>query len=145
MRLKQIVVLMVVLTSSACAGGRYGLSDGMPPPPEPVGTVTAAVGTAAGTDIGGAVGRLLTDRDRAMVRELTQRGLETGISGKTLWWNNDRSGNHGTITPQPSFDIGDSGPCREFQQTISAGEETATGYGTACRAEDGTWRLAKGG
>jgi len=117
----------------------------MLPPPELVGTVTAAFGTAAGTEIGGAVGHLLSKRDRIMIKELTQRALKTGTSGKTLWWNNDRSGNHGTITPQPSFEISDTGPCREFQQTISAGEKTATGYGTACRGKDGTWRLAKGG
>lgn len=145
MRLKQILFLMVVLTSSGCAGGMYGFSRETPPPPKPEGTVPEVVGTIAGADIGGAVGRALTDRDRNMIEELTQRGLETGVSGKTLWWTNERSGNHGTITPQPNFDIGDTGPCREFQQTINAGGETATGYGTACRDKDGTWRLAKGG
>lgn len=144
MRLRQTLILLVMLTSAGCASGMYGLSRDVPPP-KPEGTVTAAVGKTAGSDIGGAVSRLLTERDRIMIKELTQRGLETGPSGKTLWWKNEQSGNHGTITPQPRFDIGDTGPCREFQQTISAGEETATGYGTACRAGDGKWRLAKGG
>lgn len=145
MRLRQIILLAGILTSAGCAGGMYDFSGEGPPPPKPEGTVTADIGVAAGSDIGGAVGRLLTERDRIMIKELTQRGLETGIPGKTLWWKNDRSGNHGTITPQPNFDIGDKGPCREFQQTVSAGEETATGYGTACRDGGGTWRLAKGG
>jgi len=145
MRVKQLLILATILALSACAGGRFGRSPEGPPPPLPEGTVTEAVGTVAGSDIGGAVGRALTEKDRRMVKELTQRGLETGTSGKTLWWNNEQSGNSGTITPQPNFDMGDKGPCREFQQTISASEETSTGYGTACRDAKGVWRLAEGG
>ncbi len=139
------IAAALALSLAGCAGG-FGKYGGLPPPPrEPGGTVPEEIGMIAGTGVGGTVGRDLTSRDRRLLQELIQRGLETGKSGKTLWWRNDASGHSGTITPQPHFTMGAEGPCREFQQTITASGESATGYGTACRAADGTWRLAKSG
>lgn len=136
--------VLLALSLAGCAGGfgRYGT---LPPSPEPGGTVPEEIGMIAGTGVGGTVGHNLTSRDRRLLQEVTQRGLERGKSGKALWWRNDESGNHGTITPQARFTMGEDSLCREFQQTVTADGESATGYGTACRAADGTWRLAKSG
>lgn len=138
------IAVLLALGLAGCAGG-FGRYSDLPPPPDPGGTVPERVGMVAGTGVGGTVGRNLTSRDRRLLHELVQRGLERGKSGKVLWWRNDESGHSGTITPQPHFTMGEDGPCREFQQTVTAGGSTATGYGTACRAPDGTWRLAESG
>lgn len=107
-------------------------------------TVLIAVGAVAGAYLGGQLGRRLDERDRSYMQSSTQKALATAPAGQTSRWSNPDSGNSGTITPQRNFTNNQGQTCREFQQSITVSGQTETGYGTACRQPDGTWRVVKG-
>jgi surface antigen len=101
--------------------------------------------TAAGTLLGAAIGSQLANRlneeDVRYYNTTSQRALETGQPGETLPWSNPNTNAKGTITPQNYYQTAQGQYCREYQQTITVGGETAQGYGTACRQPDGDWEI----
>lgn len=106
--------------------------------------VLVAVGAVAGAYLGGQLGRKLDERDRQYLQTTTQNSLTKAPAGQTSRWANPDSGNSGTITPQKTFKNTEGQDCREFQQSVTVSGQTETGYGTACRQADGTWRVVKG-
>lgn len=103
--------------------------------------IAVAAGTLAGAYIGSEIGKSLDRADRQAMREKTQYSLETTPSGEATTWYNPDSGNSGTITPQPAYSNKANEYCREYQQTVTVAGKTETAYGTACRQEDGTWKI----
>ncbi len=104
--------------------------------------IAVAAGTLAGAYIGREIGKSLDQADRLAMQEKTQYSLESTKSGDTTKWYNPDSGNSGTITPQPAYTNKADEYCREYQQTVTVGGKTETAYGTACRQEDGTWKIS---
>jgi surface antigen len=80
----------------------------------------------------------MDNADRAAYDRASQRAME---SGRAQSWKNTDSGNHGTITPKPSYTNSEGQPCRKYTQTIYINGEKHRGYGTACRQADGTWHI----
>jgi len=103
-----------------------------------------AGGTLLGVLLGSEVGKSLDRADRLYASRTTQSALESSRSGVTSTWSNPDSGHSGTVTPQPAYQTSSGEYCREYQQQITVGGRTETGYGTACRQPDGTWRIVKG-
>ena len=98
-------------------------------------------GVLVGGLVGNQVGKALTCQDRQQVQATTQQTLETQKTGTTIAWNNPDSGNAGTVTPVRTYQQADGRYCREFQQSVTVGGRVETGYGTACRQDDGTWQI----
>lgn len=144
-----IGVSVVALTLGACAerpktgiGAAAGAAGG--------GLLAAALGggaagIAAGVILGGlaggAVGNALDQADMDRAARAQQQALETAPTGQAVVWNNPDSGNSGTYTPQKTYTTASGTNCREYQQTITVGGKTETGYGTACRQADGSWKI----
>jgi len=103
--------------------------------------IAVAAGTLAGAYIGKEMGKSLDRADRIAMEKQTQYTLENNTSGQASTWHNPDSGNSGTITPQPAYTNKAEEYCREYQQTVTVGGKTETAYGTACRQEDGTWKI----
>jgi surface antigen len=99
------------------------------------------LGAVAGGYAGRELGKRLDEVDQQKMYQSTQGALETGVSGEADTWYNPDSGNRGTVTPQPAFESTDGQYCREYQQTVTIGDEPETAYGTACRMPDGTWKI----
>lgn len=104
-------------------------------------SVGVAIGTLAGAYIGNDVGKKLDKSDQQQMYTTSQAALETGVSGDQSQWHNPDSGNRGSITPQPAYNNTDGEYCREYQQTVTVGGQPETAYGTACRQEDGSWKI----
>jgi len=104
--------------------------------------IAVAAGTLAGAYIGREIGKSLDRAGRHAMQRQTQYSLESSQSGTATTWRNPDSGNSGTITPQPAYTNKTNEYCREYQQTVNVGGKTETGYGTACRQPDGTWKIA---
>lgn len=117
----------------ALAGSQIGDGKGQ--------LAAVAIGTLAGAYVGREVGKSLDKADRLAMQKTTQKALKTNRSGTVSEWNNPDTGHNGTVTPQPGFKGAGGEDCREFQQTVTIEDETETGYGTACRQDDGTWRI----
>lgn len=100
-----------------------------------------AAGTLLGAYLGNQVGASLDRADLAYYRQTSQQTLEHAPSGTTSTWENPDSGNYGTITPTSTYQTSGGQYCREYSQTITVGGQTEQAYGTACRQEDGTWKI----
>lgn len=100
-------------------------------------TVATILGTMAGVAIGGAVGRSMDDSDRLK----TAHTLETVRSGVASEWRNPDTGNQYRVTPTRTYQTAE-GPCREYTVDGVIGGKPEKIHGTACRQNDGSWRVA---
>lgn len=117
----------------AWAGSSIGSGDGQ--------IVATAAGTMLGAAIGNQVGKSMDEVDRMKAREAQQYAYNAPI-GETIVWNNPDSGNYGNVTPVRDGYAESSGQyCREFQTEVTVDGQKQNGYGTACRQEDGSWKI----
>lgn len=100
-------------------------------------------GMIAGGLIGGAIGNRMDAADRHEANRATYSALESAPSGRTTNWRNPDSGNSGTTTPIRTYQAQSGQYCREYEQTVTIGDETQAAYGTACRQPDGKWQVVK--
>lgn len=99
-------------------------------------TVAIIAGALAGAAIGGSVGKSMDDNDRRKVAQ-TLEGVRTGVPST---WRNPDTGVQYAVTPTRTYDTA-SGPCREFTTEAIIGGKRETVYGTACRQQDGSWKV----
>ncbi len=116
-------------------GSQFGKGDGK--------LATTALGTLAGAAVGSSIGRSMDDVDRMKMRQ-AERIAYTAPLNETIVWNNPDSGNRGSFTPIRDGHTNSGAYCREFQSEIIVGGKMETGYGTACRQPDGSWKIVEG-
>jgi len=97
-----------------------------------------AGGAVAGAFIGNRVGKSMDDRDRREAAA-AQKQAETAPVGEQIAWNNPDSGNSGTVEVVQEGTDADGNNCRQFKHTVTAGGETQTKTGVACKRADGKW------
>lgn len=114
-------------------GAQFGKGDGR--------LVTTALGALLGAGIGNSMGASLDRADMQYYDQTAQRALEKGTSGRALPWSNPDSGNSGVVIPSAPYKNTSGQYCREFQNKITVGGKTQSGYGTACRQPDGSWQI----
>lgn len=102
--------------------------------------VAIGAGAVIGAFIGNQVGASMDKVDAMEAEKNAQKSLESLPSGKTSSWKNPNTGNYGTFTPKKTYES-QNGYCREFTQQITVAGKTQTGYGTACRQPDGSWKI----
>lgn len=103
--------------------------------------VAVGAGAVLGGLLGSSVGRSLDEADRQRMASTTQTALETQPDRATSTWVNPNSGHSGSVTPQDTYRTTSGQYCREFTQTVEIGGRTEEAYGTACRQEDGSWKI----
>lgn len=116
------------------AGAQFGKGKGQ--------LVGVGVGTLLGALAGSEIGRSLDKADMMYAERAQSQAYQAPI-GQTITWNNPDSGNSGTFTPVRDGTSNSGRYCREYSQTIYVDGRQQTGYGTACRAPDGSWELVK--
>lgn len=136
-----LMTMLLALLLSACAsnretgavaGGAAGagigalIGDGIAGP---------VIGGLLGVIVGSEIGREMDKRDRAYVAST----LENTPSGTRREWVNPDSGARYAVTPKQSYAGNQGQPCREF--VLTSDEYNNPVYGTACRRDDGTWRM----
>ena len=122
--------------AGAVVGNQFGSGDGK--------TAATALGAVIGAMVGGNVGRSLDATSRQRAGAAAERALDTADVGESIIWDNpDNAGGpaHGsaTVTRQGADTQGRT--CREFQQTVIIGGREEQSYGTACRDENGDWKI----
>ncbi len=99
--------------------------------------VAIIIGAAAGALIGNRIGRELDKADRACIGH----ALELAGGGQNLSWTNPTAGITYQMRLQTDLD-GQQTPCRQFTLRAIDGDRRTSRTGTACRTQDGTWRLS---
>ncbi|MGO4910353.1 RT0821/Lpp0805 family surface protein [Pseudorhodobacter sp. W20_MBD10_FR17] len=113
-------------------GSQFGSGDGR--------LVTTGIGVLIGSLIGSEIGRSMDTSDRIRADMAIRQSYSTRV-GDTVRWNNQTTGNSGTIVVLRDGRSTGGLYCREFQQRITIDGRTAIGTGIACRQPDGTWRI----
>ena len=98
--------------------------------------VAVAAGTIVGVLVGGEVGRAMDRQDALCV----DQALETAADGSTIRWNSGRTETY-SATPTQTTQAGDGRYCREYRAQSSVDGREQTVFGSACRDEDGAWRI----
>ncbi len=104
--------------------------------------VATGAGVLIGALAGSEVGKSLDRADRAYANTAVNQAHAAPL-GETIRWNNERSGNYGTVTPVRDGTSTSGQYCREFQQSVTVAGKTQQGYGVACRQPDGSWRIVQ--
>ena len=102
--------------------------------------VATAVGILIGSFVGGRIGSSIDRTDRMQVG----RTLEGTRTGRSRRWRNPDTGARYTVTPTKTYTRSvnhSSQPCREFTTEANIGGTTEKIYGTACRMDDGSWKI----
>ena len=122
--------------AGAVVGNQFGKGSGK--------TAATALGAIIGATVGRNVGKSLDATSRQRAGAATEQALETADVGESITWENPT--NEGgpaqgsaTITRQGADSDGRT--CREFQQTVIIGGREEQSYGTACRDENGDWKI----
>jgi surface antigen len=106
-------------------------------------SVAIGLGTLLGAMAGSSIGQSLDAADLGYYNTSSQRALENASTGQQVAWNNPDSGNYGTVTPTNTYRANNGQYCREYQQTITVDGRTERAYGTACRSDNGSWRITQ--
>lgn len=120
--------------TGALIGSRFGGGEGQ--------VLATVLGAGAGALIGNKIGASMDETDKLKAHQVTNQSLETSRTGATSTWRNPDNGHYGTVTPKKTFTRNDGKQCREYTQTVTIGGKTHEAYGTACRQDDGTWKIA---
>lgn len=96
------------------------------------------LGAVVGAQVGQTIGRYMDEQDRIR----TSMILENNRSNESSSWRNPDTNYDYTVTPTRTYEVA-AGPCREFTVNAKVGGKTEQVYGTACRQQDGSWKIIK--
>jgi surface antigen len=130
---KEVVGGVVGAGLGAVTGSNIGKGKGQ--------IAAIAIGTLLGAKLGSSVGASLDRADMIQYNYASQRALEVGQPNQQFPWSNPQSGNSGMVVPQGYYQQSNGTYCREYTQTINVGGRVEEAYGTACRQNDGTWKI----
>lgn len=115
--------------AGAAAGSTIGSGDGR----------LAAIigGTVLGALVGGSIGRHMDEVDQSCVAQV----MEYADTGETIVWDDPSRRETYRVTPIRSFQPAPDRYCREYTAIAVIDGRRQRTHGTACREEDGRWRL----
>ncbi len=100
--------------------------------------VAIAVGAIAGGLIGSSIGQRFDEQDQGRIAYSIERNQRSS-------WTNSTTGQRYTVMPSSTLAPSSSNQqCREFTVDTEIGNRTETAYGTACRQNDGSWKIIAG-
>lgn len=86
-------------------------------------------------------GSLLNEEDRRREKAALATALDPQGDGTTVRWENQKSGNTGSVTPVGHAYPSDSRICRGFEGTIKRDGVERSLHGTACTVAAGDWEV----
>ncbi len=100
--------------------------------------IAIAVGAIAGSAIGSSIGKRFDEQDQSRIAYSMQHKRRSS-------WTNSTTGHRNTVIPSPTLAPSSSNQqCREFTVDTEIGNRTESAYGTACRQDDGSWKIVAG-
>lgn len=111
-------------------GSRIGDGDGR--------KVATVLGAVIGYVVGGNIGRSMDDADQFC----TGQALEYAEDRRPVAWTNPDTDQDYSVTPTRTFSTAE-GYCREFTTETMIGGDRQVVYSTACRQQDGSWKVSQ--
>ena len=123
--------------AGAVVGNQFGKGSGQ--------TAATALGAIIGATVGRNIGQALDETSRQRAGAAAEQALDHAAVGEAITWENpanEAGPAHGSATVTRQGTDGEGRTCREFQQTVTIGGREEQSYGTACRDENGDWKLS---
>jgi len=95
------------------------------------------LGAIVGTMIGENIGRHMDEQDQMRA----SMALENNRTHEATTWVNPDTHHQYTVEPTRTYEMAEGTPCREFTMNAIIGGKTEEVYGTACRQQDGSWKV----
>ncbi len=100
--------------------------------------IAIAAGAIAGSAIGSSIGKRFDEQDQGRIAYSMERNQRSS-------WTNSTTGHRYTVRPSSTLAPSSSNQqCREFTVDTEIGNRTESVYGTACRQNDGSWKIIDG-
>ena len=100
--------------------------------------IAIAAGGIAGSLVGSSIGQRFDEQDQSRIAYSMERKQRSS-------WTNLTTGQRYTVMPSSTLVPSSSNQqCREFTVDTEIGNRTETAYGTACRQNDGSWKIIAG-
>ncbi len=100
--------------------------------------IAIAAGAIAGSLVGSSIGQRFDEQDQGRIAYSLERKQRSS-------WTNLTTGHRHTVVPSPTLAPSSSNQqCREFTVDTEIGNRAETAYGTACRQDDGSWKIIAG-
>lgn len=84
----------------------------------------------------------LSRDDRRRLSQAEQRALDYGKPSEAIEWRSEKSDVRGKVVALQFFRVSGSS-CRQVTHEVSTGTEMSNTKLTACKSENGTWRLIR--
>ncbi len=94
-------------------------------------------GAILGAIVGSTIGKSMDKADHHCVGQ----ALEHAPDNQTIAWSNPDGGAEYRVTPTQTYQTSSGGYCREYQTISTVNGRSQETYGTACRQQDGAWKL----
>ncbi len=100
--------------------------------------IAIAVGAIAGSAIGSSIGKRFDEQDQSRIAYSMEHKRRSS-------WTNSTTGHRRTVMPSSTRAPSSTNQqCREFTVDTEIGDRTESAYGTACRQDDGSWKIIAG-
>ena len=130
---KETIGTVVGAVLGGIVGSRFGKGSGK--------KAATVIGAVAGGYAGNRYGEYLDCEDQKQQSLAAYEALENQPSGQASSWRNPDSGRSGSITPVKTWQREDGQYCRDYTQSIVIDGKVEEATGTACREDDGLWRI----
>ena len=123
--------------AGAVIGNQFGDGKGR--------TAATALGAVIGATVGREIGHALDQTSRRRADAAARTALDTASVGEGIRWENPANSGgpaYGTATITRQGADREGRTCREYQQTVVVGGKEVQSYGTACRDDNGDWKVA---
>ncbi len=94
-------------------------------------------GAILGAIVGSSIGKSMDKADHHCVGQ----ALEHAPDSQAVAWSNPDNGSRYRVTPVNSYQTASGGYCREYQTISTVNGRSQETYGTACRQDDGAWKM----
>ena len=118
----------------AAAGGLVGSQVGDPNSQ----AATTIGGVLVGAFVGGVIGHSMDRSDQACAGQ----ALEYAPDRRTVVWQGQQQNGY-WVTPTRSYQASNQRYCRDYKSAAVIGDRGHHTSGTACRADDGSWKVVK--
>jgi len=119
--------------AGAYLGSKVG--DGM------VGNLTTVLGGTVGFLIGGKIVDILDSEEQSQLNNAINQTLTKNPDNLSNKWNSQKNlDTNAEIIPHNSYRI-DKNTCRDFTKTVNKGKKQVQEKSTACRDENGNWKI----
>ena len=132
-RPKQTVGTLLGAGAGALLGSQIGGGKGQ--------LIGVALGALGGAFLGSEIGRTMDDVDKSKASQAQQVALERNRTGVASSWVNPDNGHSGSVVPKSAYQTARGETCRNYDHTVTIDGRSEVVTGTACRQQDGSWRV----